>query len=58
MCSQLGEVSAAVPSSLSVTPLRHVAVCDALVRHGAHVNVEDDDKRTPLFYAVQQASIA
>ena len=33
---------------------RHVSVCEALVHHGATVNAEDDDRRTPLFYAVQQ----
>jgi ankyrin repeat protein len=27
------------------------------VHHGAVVNVEDDDKRTPLFYAVQQGHV-
>ena len=42
----------------SDTPaLRHLSVCEALVQHGATVNVEDDDKRTPLFYAVQQVVI-
>ncbi len=33
---------------------RHLTVCEALIGHGATVNAEDDDKRTPLFYAVQQ----
>ena len=32
-------------------------MCEALVQHGATVNVEDDDKRTPLFYAVQQVAV-
>lgn len=31
-------------------------MCEVLVQHGAVVNVEDDDKRTPLFYAVQQVA--
>jgi hypothetical protein len=38
----------------TLLPCRHVSVCEALVQHGATVNAEDDDKRTPLFYAVQQ----
>ena len=41
----------------TLPPYRHVSVCEALVHHGATVNAEDDDKRTPLFYAVQQVQI-